>query len=201
VEPVDVVLANLTDVGTVLLAATSGEIAGVVMSDGGTSADTADDVVVEGVTVDAYDAGTSTLAASVTTDSSGAYRFDSLAPGDYDLAFTMAGFADGSLTGRTALASGNDGNDVTLVAWQRTLTGTVADTSATPLSGVSVTAVNAAGVTVGTTTTDGSGLYALVLATGTYQVTFDDGAGTTSTPAVAVEGTDPISDQTLDVTL
>jgi len=200
---VAVALANLTDLGPVLLAATSGEITGVVFGDGATPGDDADDVVVAGADVTATPQAGGTPVVT-TTDAQGAFRFEGLAPGLYDLSVGMAGFMDGGIA-NVAPTLGGTGVTVTLAAFTRTLTGTVTDGAATPaaLAGASVTATNAAGVPVGSTTTDAAGAYSLVLATGDYTVRFAAAAPSTDETSVSVSvvGTDPVSDQTLDATV
>lgn len=199
-----VALGNLVDLGPILLAATGGEITGTVSSDGATASDVSDDVNVEGATVTATPQAGGTPV-ETTTDANGAFRFEDLAPGTYDLAITAAGFADGAAADVVPTLGGT-GVVVTLVAHTRTLKGTVTDGAAVPtaLVGASITATNAAGVVVaGPITTASDGTYSMVLATGSYTVLFAAAAPSTDTNNVSVdvEGTDPVSDQTLDVTV
>ncbi len=190
-----VVLANLTDLGDVVLAAT-GTIAGVVMSDAATP-DTADDVVIAGATVDAFVAGSTTLAGSAVTGASGDFQVSGLAAGNYDLVFHAAGFQDLSAPG-VAATIGGTGAAYLMVALTANLSGTVTDAATTlGISGVAVSIVNAAGVEVASTLTAADGTYAAVLATGTYTVTFTNGAAV-QVKDLTVLGTDPAGAIVLD---
>src|SRR6059036_2536481 len=66
-----------------------GVIQGVVKDSSG--------AVVPGVTVEAKSATGAAL--STTTDASGAFRFPSVQPGQYDLAATLSGFKEGKISG------------------------------------------------------------------------------------------------------
>jgi hypothetical protein len=112
-EDNSVFVANETPLGDVTLVLSLGQISGVVMGDSGTPGDTADDVVLEGVTVTIFEAGSMQPLVinppgqnPVQTDTQGAYQFDSLIPGNYDLTFDKAGFQTQGLTGVTAAPSG-----------------------------------------------------------------------------------------------
>jgi hypothetical protein len=201
VEDAQVFLANLTDVGAILLAATAGEITGTVLSDGATPADPADDTVLAGATVEAFLQGETVAAASTTTDAQGAFQFAMLAPGTYDLAVSAAGFTSLTLVGIVPTASGT-GTVATLAALTAMLGGTVSDTTATPIAGVDVTVVNSGGITVATAVTDASGQWSATVATGSYEVTFSDPVSllTTTLPVVVV-GAEPPPTVTLDATL
>src|SRR5262249_20429019 len=87
-----VTLANLTDLGDVILAATA-TIRGTVMSDAATSGTTADDVTVPGATVEVHVAGSATIVTTVTTDVNGAFQATGLAVELYDLVVHATGFA------------------------------------------------------------------------------------------------------------
>lgn len=200
-ESFEVFLGNRTSLGVVTVAATSGEVTGVVMSDGLDDMDEADDLVLAGASVEITLQGEATPAATTTTDENGAFRFESLQLGTYDIAVTATGHADGAATdvmptlGGTAVA-------ITLTPHTRNLTGTVTDAAAAAVDGATVVAENAAGVEIGSTTTAADGTYALSLPTGTHQVTFTNPAtGATTTVDVTVEGTDPETDQAQDAQL
>jgi hypothetical protein len=100
---VDVFLANNTDL-EVTLAATLGQIAGVVWSDAGTLSDT-DDFVLPGVAVTLYLMGEVVpidlfpqANPKLTDDPQGTYQFTDLSPFDnYDLSFEKEGFESGEL--------------------------------------------------------------------------------------------------------
>ena len=112
-EDKNVYVANETPLGDVTLVLTLGQISGVVMGDSGTPGDAADDVVLDGVTVTIFQAGNSQPLAvnppgqnPVLTDTQGAYQFDNLIPGNYDLTFEKTGFQTQMLTGIVAAPSG-----------------------------------------------------------------------------------------------
>jgi hypothetical protein len=200
-EDVEVFLANLTDVGTLLMVATSGEISGVVSSDGATPADATDDTVLGGATVEAWLQGAGAATASATTDAQGAFQIPGLMPGTYDLVVSASGFTTTTVVGIVPTAAGT-ATSVLLPALTANVGGTVTDATPTALAGVEVTVVNAGGVTVASTTTDGSGMWTVVLATGFYDITFTDpGTSATTSVGVVVGGADPAPTITVDVTL
>jgi len=189
VADVVVVLANLNDLGDVTLVA-SGEIGGVVMSDGGTDGDTDDDVVVAGATVALRAAGAmGTPLATTTTDASGRWQFAGLDAGDYDIEVTATGFVTGSLTDVAAELT-TPGYTILLEALPQDLTGTVTPADGVDVTTVTITAKNAAGVTVATTAPASDGSYSLTLATGAYTIEFDDGT-TQLTRSVTMVGASP----------
>ena len=182
-------LANLTELGNVVLAA-SGEIGGVVMSDGGTTDVDSDDVVVEGATVELRAAGeTGEPLATTTTDASGAWRFGDLIPGAYDIAVSATGFAAGSLAGIAAEAT-TPGYTILLEALAQAVNGTVTVPDGVDVTTITIEVKNAAGVTVATTAPAADGSYSVTLATGDYEIEFDDGV-TPQTVEVDLVGADP----------
>ena len=189
-----VAAANLTDFGTVLMQGTL-EISGYAFTDNATASDATDDDVLPGVSVQLYTAGTTTaVGGPVTTDANGAYVFTNSGPGPYDIGFTLAGFTGVTLLNVPGEIQGTGtSRDATLGALTAILTGTVTDTNvspAGPLSGVAVTAVSTLGfdaTAAGAVVTDANGQYTLVLPTGTFVVTFDDGV-TQKTATVTVTG-------------
>jgi hypothetical protein len=196
---VPVVLANLTDVGSVVLVA-AGEIGGVVMSDGATAGDTLDDVVVAGATVELRAAGeTGVPLATTETDGSGAWRFEALAAGTYDLAVVAEGFVPGALPGVAAELE-TPGYAILLEALTQDLAGTVTVPEDADPTAISIVALNRAGVIAATTSPAADGTYTVALATGDYEIVFDDGdAGAPpQTFDVTMVGATP--PQTLDVT-
>lgn len=200
-EAFEVFLGNRTTLGAVLVAATAGELTGVVMSDGLDDTDDADDTVVAGASVAVTLEGETTPAATTTTDENGAFRFESLALGSYDVAVTAPGFADGEVAG-VAPSLGGTAVGVTLTPYTRSVTGTVTDDATLAVDGATVVVANAAGVEIGSTTTATDGTYAISLPTGLHEVTFTNPAnGATTTIELSVAGTDPETDQTLDAQL
>jgi hypothetical protein len=192
---VSVTLANLTNLGDVTLAAT-GTISGVVMSDGGTPADTSDDVVIGGVTVDVHLADDSAVLTSTTTDSNGAFQVGGLAAGMYDLTFQAPGFNDLSVPGVAATLTGT-GQTFLMSPFTAIVSGTLTDSTSATVSGATVTAMNSGGVLVGTTTTADNGTYSLILPTGSYTISFTDGT-TTVAKSITIVGASPPSTVTLD---
>jgi hypothetical protein len=185
----DVTLANLTNLGSVTLVA-SGEIGGVVMSDGGTPSDDTDDVVVPDATLELRATGESGSPLDTTTsDASGLWRFGGLDAGGYDIAVSADGFEDGALTD-IAAALETPGYTVLLAALPQDLTGTVTVPDGTDVTTVSVVVRNRAGVTVATASPASDGTYSAALVTGDYEVEFDDGA-TTKTLDVTMLGASP----------
>ena len=200
-EAFEVFLGNRTELGGVLVAATAGEVTGIVMSDGATDLDEDDDIVLVAASVTLTLQGETDPAAVTTTDANGAFRFESLPIGTYDMVVTAAGHADGSATGVMPTLGGTD-VPVVLVAHTRNVTGTISDSDAAGLEGATVVVENAAGVEIGSTTTGSDGSYAMSLPTGAHQITITDPvSGASVSQALTVVGTDPETDQVLDVQL
>jgi len=199
ISDVSVVLANLTNLGVVVLAAT-GEIGGAVMSDAATADDGTDDVVVAGATVEIRAEGaTGDPLATATTDANGVWRFDGLQAGAYDLLASAAGFEPGSLEGVPA-AEVTPGYTITLVALTQDVSGTVTVPEGDDVTQIAVSARNSAGVIVADTAPAPDGGYSLTLATGSYEIAFDDGAAPQFFDVTLV-GASPAPDPvTLDVT-
>jgi hypothetical protein len=112
-EDKEVYLANETALGDITIAATWGQVSGVVKGDSGTPGDENDDVMLSGVTVTIFLRGESDpLILNLPelnphlTDAQGAYRFDKLDPGDYDLTFDKEGFESGELNEVSAVKVG-----------------------------------------------------------------------------------------------
>ncbi|WP_377887184.1 carboxypeptidase regulatory-like domain-containing protein [Alkalihalobacillus sp. R86527] len=110
---------------------------------------------------------------TATTNVSGVYTIDELAPGDYKIRFSKSLFTTQVLgfnleAGETEVLNG------TLQENPGTLTGTITDaTTSAPLPGTTIQVTNGLGVTVATSTTDLNGEYTIeMLAPGFYTVTF-----------------------------
>jgi hypothetical protein len=192
-----VVLANLTDLGDVVLAA-NGMVSGVVSSDGGTPLDTADDLLLAGATVEVRRSSDSSLVTTVATDASGFFEVPDLEAGDYDLTISATGFETLSVPA-VAATIGGAGTPYLLHALPTLVHGTVT-VAGEPAVGATVEARNAADVLVASTTTAEDGTYSLTLGTGSYTIVFTAGAETTS-EAVVLVGADPAADLLLDVDL
>lgn len=139
-----------------------------------------------------------TNATTVTTDATGGFTFDKLAPGSYDLAFSQASYQPATRTVRIG-AKSDTTIDVTMLTLGG-IQGVVSDLTATPIANVTVTVTNDPSATGQAafnmaTTTDSSGQFSLLekLQTGKYIATFtkagyetrarnfDASAGTVST--------------------
>jgi hypothetical protein len=104
---VEVVAANVTE-EEVLLTATSGQISGTVV-------DASDDSnVLEGVEVTLFLAGKTDALDAQPTNHQGAFRFDGLAPGQYDLSFRFEGFTEQTVAEAAAVTSGTSVGQVVL---------------------------------------------------------------------------------------
>ncbi|MCU1380822.1 MAG: putative collagen-binding protein, partial [Acidimicrobiales bacterium] len=118
-----------------------------------------------------------TNATTVTTDATGGFTFDKLAPGSYDLAFASARYQPTTRTVRIG-AKSDTTIDVTMLTLGG-IQGVVSDLTATPIAGVTVTVTNDPAATgqpafTTTTTTSTSGQFSLLetLTTGKYIATF-----------------------------
>lgn len=199
-----VVLANTTDVGVLTLALSETEITGTVSSDGATPADTSDDLPVGGATVEVRATGTTTLIDSTTTDGQGAFVLSALPPGDYDLRVIASGYTTLEVIAVTAMAPGaSTPQSLILAALTRDVTGTVTDNAMAAAAGATVEIQDAAGTSLGTTTTDVTGAYTLVgIPTGNHTLLITPtGSLTAFSQALSVVGTAPVSNQTADVQL
>ena len=92
------------------------------------------------------------------------------------------------------------GVTTTLVALTQDVTGTVTDAAAANVAGSSVTVKNGNNqIIAGPAATDANGLYTLTgVPSGIHILEVDD-AGTITTVALTVVGTDPVTTHTLDV--
>ena len=204
IPDVEIVLANVTDLGTITLASTEVEITGVVLSDGATPDDAADDTNVDGALVEAIVTGdaTHTVVGSAATDLNGAFVLGSLAPGTYDLVVSKPGWTTqtvGGVEGQTP-GGGGPGTTILLVALTQDLNGTVSASDLTPKAGVIVRIENALGQVIATSApTDAAGAYTIAgVPSGSHALKADDGV-TLVAQAITVVGTDPVSTQTIDV--
>jgi hypothetical protein len=106
-ENVEVVVANVAG-EEVLLTATSSQISGTVV-------DGSDDSnALERVEVTLRPPGKTDPLATGVTDHQGAFRFDGLQPGQYDLSFALEGFAQQTVTGVVAVPSGSSAGQIVL---------------------------------------------------------------------------------------
>jgi acetyltransferase-like isoleucine patch superfamily enzyme len=145
------------------------EIAGQITTGGGATP-------LSGVTVQLLNGDTGSVIRSLTTDTSGAYRFAGLLSGGYYLRTVNAlGYGDELYAGQPCnpFCDPADGSlielgaDVTLsgfnfdLALTPTISGTVQDASGTAVGGVTVTAFDTLGSLVSTAVSDAEGAYTL----------------------------------------
>lgn len=139
-----------------------------------------------GITVAAYNLS-GTLRGFTQTDASGAYRL-ALPPGTYKLAAfdesrvyaTLFYASSASFAGAAAVAvsAGSTTNIAFALSVGSHLSGVVRDAgTGSLLSGIVVTAYDAAGFVVGTSNTAANGSYELFLPAGDYRLVFEDRAG------------------------
>lgn len=204
VTDVAITLANLTDLGMLTLAVSEAEIIGSVHTDGATAADTTDDPVLVGATVEVRAAGDAVLVDSATTDDQGSFAFAMLAPGSYDVRVIAAGHLTLDVSAVDAAGPGLfTPLALVLVAHTRDVKGNVVDNAAAALVGATVEIHDVEGTSLGSTTTDSNGDYVLLgIATGNQTITVTPSGTTTGhVEALVVVGTDPVSDQTADIAL
>jgi hypothetical protein len=115
VPSVAVTRGNVTTIPAVTLHGMAVSVGGTVLGDAGTAGDPSDDLPLEGATVSATLEGEAAPAATTTTDASGAWSLQGLAPGTYDVAFDAPGHVATSLLGVVPTAGGATA-DVTLAA-------------------------------------------------------------------------------------
>ncbi|MEZ6009278.1 MAG: carboxypeptidase regulatory-like domain-containing protein [Planctomycetota bacterium] len=202
-----VFLANVTDAGTITLAANT-EITGVVMSDGLLAADPTDDTNIEGADVSIIVSGdaTETIVAQTTTDANGAFLLANLAPGTYDITVSKAGWTAETRTDVMSALPGAPGAGETfvLVPMLQTVVGTVTDGVPLPLEGLEVSILDANGTTIlGSVMTDVDGMYTLTgVPSGEHTLRVSNGIDLDIDTAITVVGdddADPSTDMTVDV--
>lgn len=207
ITDVVVVLANVTDAETITLRANT-ELGGVVLSDGLLVGDPQDDTNIEGADLAIIASGdpTETVVAQTTTDANGAFLIANLAPGDYDILVSKAGWNDQTRLAVTSVLPGTPGAGETfvLVPMLQTVVGTVTDAVPLPLADLEVSVIDANGMTiVGPVTTDVDGKYMLTgVPSGNHTLRVSDGIATeVDTPITVVGDDDPdaSTDQTVDV--
>ncbi|MCF6137925.1 carboxypeptidase regulatory-like domain-containing protein [Pseudalkalibacillus berkeleyi] len=157
------VTANNTSIVNFVLEPNPGTVQGVVTSEGS---------LISGALVEILNTADSVVT-QTTTNASGEYVVDDLAPGDYKLRVSKELFMT-EVLGFNLSAGETETLNVELKPNPGTLTGKVTDSeTGDPLSNTTVQVTNGTGVTVGTTMTDINGDYTLTrLAPGSYTVTF-----------------------------
>ncbi|MGH8916560.1 MAG: carboxypeptidase regulatory-like domain-containing protein [Acidimicrobiia bacterium] len=163
---------------------TAGQISGEVRDD------LTGDLLAD-ISVELFDATTALPLTDTVTDIDGLYSFPGLDPGDYLLRFSDPAddylprwhpVADNALD-TTPVTLGPGGNEIlftTLSPARGQISGTVTDTGATPLAGITVKVFDdATGEEVGSDATDAAGMYSIGgFAQGDYVVHFSDESGT-----------------------
>jgi hypothetical protein len=178
-------VANLTDLGVVLLASSGEVIEGTVTTR--LSPISGDDLVfpVAGATAEAYPVGQATAAASDTTNGLGFYSLSPGGPGTYDVKVTKAGYEDAQDQAGSWIAGTPGASlDFELIPRTANVSGTVTDAGSQPVTGATVTAQVAyegSWVVIQTDTTDTNGAYTLAdLPTGDFLIEVTVGNATAS---------------------
>ena len=199
-----VVLANLTDAGTITLEADT-EITGVVLSDSVLPGDSSDDTNIEGAAVSITVSGDAAVVAETTTDVNGAFSLANLDPNQYDVTVSKAGWDTEVRLDVTSVFPGTPGAGETFVLdpMVQTIVGTVADTVPVPQAGVDVSVLDVNGLTInGPVATGADGTYSITgVPSGSHTLRVTDGVSTVDTPITVVgdDDPDPATDQTVDV--
>jgi uncharacterized protein DUF4382/carboxypeptidase family protein len=180
VQPLVLNAANLIDLGTITLAATSGMIEGIVTAEVTALDGTTIDSVVAGADAVAKPAGDpTTTSATDQTNSMGGYQLSPLVNGTYDVTVSKTGYTSATtqatprVFGQVAVSV-----DLKLVPLTANVTGTVTDSGGSAVNGATVQALMEDQVVV-TILTNASGVYTLTgLPTGTYTVKATGGGET-----------------------
>jgi protocatechuate 3,4-dioxygenase beta subunit len=208
VRSVTIITANLTDLGTITLAAGSGFLQGTVTTELVTTSGDTLGFAVAGATVEATLTGDTSPTGTDTTSSLGAYRISPLTIGSYDLTAKLSGYADATASADTRIFGAPRATDVDLKLTPLTadVSGTVTDGNGAAVEGATVRAVvDFAGKdeVIAEATTDVNGAYTLSsLPTGSYELEaeFDDGTATQAGSAT-LDHTGGGSAATVDITI
>jgi hypothetical protein len=203
VAPATMIAANLTDLGDIVLPATTGIIEGVVTTELTAMNGSVLSFAVDAADVDATPTSGPPSAGTDTTNTMGQYALSPLAFGDYDLTASKTGYTDATDTA-TAWVVGAPGPfsvDLVLVALTDDVSGTVTDAATPPnnVSGATVQATVTYGsgtVVIAETTTAVDGTYTFTgLPTGTYEFVATDGpvTGSVSHTQTGTGGTSPVT--------
>lgn len=128
------------------------------------------------------------LVGTTTTDGTGVYIFNALAPGAYRISVNAVNY-DTQTVGSTVSSNQTTNADIDLTANPGTLSGTVTDSkTGTGVNRATIRVVNQFGITVTTVQTNNTGEYTIPsLSQGTYSVTFAaEGYGTQTIGAIIV---------------
>ncbi|MED1864392.1 carboxypeptidase regulatory-like domain-containing protein [Fictibacillus nanhaiensis] len=162
--------SNQTTTANFVLQPNPGTVTGTITGSGGP---------IVGAKVEAL-SGTGIAVVTTTTNGTGQYTINRLAPGSYRLRVSAPAFQT-FVVGFSVSAGQSVVVDVNLVANPGSITGTVTDEdSGVPLAGASLKVVNNSGITDASVTTDANGQFSVAsLGPGTYVITFSsDGHGT-----------------------
>ena len=199
---------NLSDEGTIVLAATAAYIKGTVTTEIKTKDGQTLTFAVEGASVEGTIKGDGSPSASDTTSSLGAYALTSLTFSTYEVKVTKIGYKDA--TGESGYWVPGDPAatdlDFTLEPETADVTGTVTDGNAAAVEGATVMAViRYAGTdeVIAETTTDVDGKYTLTaLPTASYTIQAEhEDAGTRKTGSETLDHTGGGSSATVDLTI
>lgn len=141
----------------------------------GTVTDASTGTPIAGASAYVYDSSGSYPIASATTNASGTYTITGLSAGSYTVKFFATGYASSTYAGTVSVSLGTTTSGINAaLSPDGAISGTVTDAGGqTGLASVSVTAYNASGSYVTSTTSSGDGSYTLNdLVPGTYEVKF-----------------------------
>ncbi|MHC4858790.1 MAG: DUF4382 domain-containing protein, partial [Planctomycetota bacterium] len=199
---------NLSDEGTIVLAATAAFIKGTIDTEIETKDGETLTFVVPDATVEGTVKGDATPTASDTSSSLGAYALTALGFSTYEVKITKTGYEDASGESRAWTPGDPTAKelDFTLVPETADVTGTVTDENGNAVEGASVEAVIAyAGEdeVIAEATTDVDGNYTLAdLPTASYEIRAEhDDAGTKLTGSADLDHTGGGSAATVDLTV
>jgi hypothetical protein len=206
-QRLNIVAGNLSDEGTIVLAATAAYVKGTVTTeidtkDGDTLTFAVPDATVEGTL-----RGDSAASARDTTSTVGGYALTDLTFGTYVVKVTKTGYKDGTGNSPAFVPGDTTASDLDFVLEPETadVTGTVTDSSGNAVSGATVRAIIVyAGndEIIAETTTDVNGDYTLEgLPTADYEITAEiTVSDTTSTGSDSLEHVGPTA-STVDLTV
>ena len=187
-----VVVSGSDKVQNFALFQSTGNITGTVL-DGSNS-----NTPMPGITVVLRDSVNVQVAANI-TDASGNYSFSGVANGNYTVAAGASGYDPD--TQPVTVNSNNVTQDLTLVLSTYTISGTVTDSSGTPVPGVTVELTDGSGTVIATVTTDPSGNYSFPnVSDGSYRVEIHDPNYVSSITPVTVNGANETQNITLTQT-
>ncbi len=185
--PSTLVVSDQTITVDVSLVADPGTISGLITT-------TLSSAPIEGAIVEALRGGT--VVGSTTANGLGAYSLTGLAPGSYDVQASATNYQTATQTGISVLSNQTAPANISLVPQPGTISGTITDSSSSPLEGATVDVLQG-GIIMATDTTAADGTYSISdLLPGSYTV-----RASLDTYQTAVVGATVQSNQTTTVDL